>query len=349
MDYDRDTNTVEVIVSPYAAQDKIDEIQALDERVVIRHAKHSKQEFTDIAHQLSGTKVGNATIWGSGPNLEHDGLIVYAEPDENALARGTQNLEDFETTVQGFEATVRLESKPIAAVGSHRFADYEEPHLGGAYMNRVNYGCTTGIPIGQPSTLRSIATAHHCAPHGTPYYAGQNQNVPIGSMVHTSRNNSDISRLYPATTWAPYVYVGPFNSALVAPIRGLQSVPYTTSNVCYSGAFTGTICGNTVEGIVNGLTVEVPGQGIQTYDNLILTRHSQGLAAAGQGDSGGPALINSGGNSLASGVISAIQPHNGAWDTCNGLGDRACSRLVLYSPMSNFLLGNPDWGVLYVP
>lgn len=217
-------------------------------------------------------------------------------------------------------------------------------------MNRTTHGCTTGIPIAQPSTLRSIATAHHCGPNSVAFYAGQTQSISLGSMVHTNRNNSDISRLYPSAIWAPYVYFGNWDAETVAPIKGLQSWPVQSSNICYSGAMSGTVCGNYTEGVVHGMTFNVPGQGLITYDNLVITRQADHYAAAGQGDSGGPALIVNNGELLASGVISAIQQHGGSWDNCLGLdGGRACSRLVLYSPMSNFLLPNPDWGVMYIP
>ncbi|WP_133434124.1 hypothetical protein [Aeromicrobium phragmitis] len=120
VNYDRATDTVYVLVSPYADRADIGDIQALDERVTIQRAKHSRQEFVEIAHQLSGTKVGDATVWGAGPNPDHDGLIVYAELDKDTRAQGTEVLEGYETTIRGFEVTVRLGARPIAAVVAHR-------------------------------------------------------------------------------------------------------------------------------------------------------------------------------------------------------------------------------------
>ncbi|MFD1859798.1 hypothetical protein EHW97_01400 [Aeromicrobium camelliae] len=120
VNYDRATDTVDVLMSPYADRADIGDIQALDKRVTIRRAKHSRQEFVAIAHELSGTRVGDATVWGAGPAPDHDGLIVYAEPDKDARARGSWALEDYETTIRGFKATVRFGARPIAAVGAPR-------------------------------------------------------------------------------------------------------------------------------------------------------------------------------------------------------------------------------------
>lgn len=117
------------------------------------------------------------------------------------------------------------------------------------------------------------------------------------------------------------------------------------SNVCYSGAYSGTVCANQITG--TGVTISY-GAPYGCYDNLTLTTNTNGTPAAGNGDSGGPVYISSGANAYAAGFISGIQ--NGT-TTCTGdpgaTGGRNCSYKVIYAPIIDMF--NAGYAISIIP
>lgn len=346
-EWDSETGTLRVYVSPYSSLDEQSEIQALSDRLEVVVSDHSREELRSIANRLTETRVDGHLIWGVGPTEDFSGINVYVDgPSES-------DFRPYSTTLGGFSATIHAQSQPVPAVG-WRWGDYAAPHLGGAYMSYPVPGgriaCSTGLPIGNNAGDRAVTTAHHCSPAGQNWSAGQNQSTFLGSMVHPARQNSDMARLSSRAggTWAPYVYIGAHNGSSIAALRGLNLWPATGSTVCYSGTYSGETCGNQVIQAFDNVCYAGHSP---CYDNLIFTAHST-LAAAGQGDSGGPVLMVNNGRLLGAGVISGISPTGNppSWDPCRGVTeDRVCSRNVLYAPMRTFMVPNSNWGLLVVP
>ncbi|HLL67734.1 MAG TPA: hypothetical protein VK453_18765 [Micromonosporaceae bacterium] len=125
------------------------------------------------------------------------------------------------------------------------------------------------------------------------------------------------------------VYVGPNNSSDGATINGYVT-PTMNTHVCYSGGFSGAICGNyitAVGGYEDGIG---PG---------FWTEQVHRTAPAGEGDSGGPVLAGSIGSGLNGiGVITLGDPDT--FTTCQAIGDRLCSWRVFNVNLQSVLSSN---------
>ncbi len=142
------------------------------------------------------------------------------------------------------------------------------------------------------------------------------------------------------------VYTGAWNSAQGILIKGASNVPIGTE-LCYSGSYSGFICGNVVTqtGLsyslsgVNGAAVNVQA--------AVRTDQANGTPAVGQGDSGGPGvipvLINGTASIVAGTIISAIP--GGSGSTCSGISDgRLCSSTG-FSTLVTGALAATGWSI----
>lgn len=139
-----------------------------------------------------------------------------------------------------------------------------------------------------------------------------------GAIINTGFNNPG----FYTSTWDSSTYTA-LNGATFAPVG---------SEVCYSGSYSGLICGNIVQ--EHGVVYSLGGDPTSVIG--MRTLQSSGTPGVGNGDSGGPgyALVNVSGTlkRYAVSIISAIP--GGSPATCTGVpgdpapGGRKCSATV---------------------
>jgi hypothetical protein len=139
--------------------------------------------------------------------------------------------------------------------------------------------------------------------------------------------------------FGPVIYWGAHDSNSGAGIKGAIP-PILNDYWCYSGAPSGTVCNNKVTQLNMTVCYEVT----QCYRNLAYSEQMDSIPAAGQGDSGGPAIAARNGYAYAAGIISGIR---NAGYMCNANSDgRLCSKYVITAPVEAFLQDNPSYGIL---
>ncbi len=146
---------------------------------------------------------------------------------------------------------------------------------------------------------------------------------------------------------APYVYVGVYNGNAIAPIAGYTGTPQVGNSVCYTGTQSGQVCSNTVTRVNQYICYSyIPAQ---CYGGLTVTEQSNGVPAAGNGDSGGPVISAIGGVAYASGIISGI---SNPGSNCTGkpsTDTRKCSTTAIYAPISHFFNNNGGHAIYVAP
>ncbi len=263
-------------------------------------------------------------------------------------------LEDLPTEIDGLE--LRYEEGVVnePAVRATAIA----PVVGGMLMSSGSRSCTTGMPIGFGEQLSRLGnlSADHCGSgtgqewvYGSPSSAsvvGRTSGVVSalpGSMVTDLERYVDGESLAAAMAW------GSHNNFTYVPINGYYSAAIGQS-VCYNGAFSGVQCGSVVEA-TNAVVCYPSTPALPCYQ-VTRTAHPQGIAVAGNGDSGGPVGTLTGRPSdnrtgfYGVGIISGIQ---GGTSTCNGVpgsSARRCSSVAFFAPVARMYEEPTDWRLL---
>lgn len=206
-------------------------------------------------------------------------------------------------------------------------------HIGGARVYNYNKGlaCTSGFAV-EKGSAKGTMFAVHCGSVGDLWVITDSQTAFAYGTTESRHTGVDGAIMASAGNFSqPYVWVGPYDNSLVFAING-SAYPGIGSEICYSGSYSGTVCGN----IVTAKDVYTNLQNDLTSVRSIVTSQSSGLPAAGSGDSGGPGYIyttsSSGTSRWATSIISAIPDNSGT--TCNGVagstatGGRRCSSTV---------------------
>lgn len=183
--------------------------------------------------------------------------------------------------------------------------------------------------------IRGMLTAKHCG-------ANEDWYTPAGKYIGASNlntTNSDITGLMWTTTTPGYpgfrgrIYYGSYTSNDTGGMAGSGS-PIFDELQCMSGSYSGAVCSNRVfqrnyyDESLNGGPMHV-------------TRQVNDVAAAGNGDSGGPNYFLGSQQRRARGVITAISIADEDVRDCRGVPsdppDRVCSRIVLSTTLQPFL------------
>jgi hypothetical protein len=219
--------------------------------------------------------------------------------------------------------------------------------LGGARVYRWNGSglagaCSTGFAV-QKGNQQGMMFAAHCGAAGAQIVRWPDN---TGSTVYPYGNDGiigDVSRAHDAAVVGMKsnigaIYTGPPENASGIVIAGVASPPIG-AEICYSGSYTGFICGNIVEQVGISYSIPAPEGGNIDVTTGIRTEELNSRPAAGNGDSGGPGvLINASGQLIAGTIISAIPLGSGT--TCNGTpgsDSRKCSKTVYSTPVSGAL------------
>lgn len=201
------------------------------------------------------------------------------------------------------------------------------PYWGGGLIVGGGYACTNGFALQRfefPVTEYAMSTAAHCGDRLWSSGSG----VPQGRTSDITLNRDTQS--YPVVSAQNRIYTGGSYEASSHTYRNITSAArdYVGDIVCASGSFTGATC--SIEVISTNNTIYLDGHAVY-YTKY--ARRADGLAIAGNGDSGGPVYNNSGSsNAHARGLISAI-PGSG-FKRCRGIptsDTRKCSDRMYYT------------------
>lgn len=276
---------------------------------------------------------------------ELDGSSIEVVLDESVQSRDAVQLPKVDIPI-----TITYGSAPISATRNH---SPTPERYSGAYMRGPTNGCSTGFRITEIATgTPAMASAHHCGklPYDSWYYSSSASNYGMGQFqggMHAGGDYYGDVAIWKGSgigNFVPGIFVGDNTVAGsgVFAIRGAVA-PTVGTNVCYSGSFSGTVCGNEITH--TGIYVCYTDVSL-CYGGITRTEQISGVPAAGQGDSGGPAYqpISPTGP-FAAGIISGIS--NSSTSCTGDSGGRACSDIVLYAPVTEvFAVG---YGLNYVP
>jgi hypothetical protein len=310
--------------------------------VAFAESEHSPTELRRIASVLvsdPATGVASATV-------PKDGSAVQVTVRGGADQMGESIIPD-------------IDGVPVVVTSTDEVVSYSRQNdiyaMGGARINRftgasIDARCTSGFPVEQASTgLKGVVTASHCGAVGSQWVRWPDS---TGPTVYPYGNNGMMVARIPAYDGAiiqtafnnPGFYVSTWDSATYTALNGVAFVP-VGAEICYSGSFSGLVCGNIVKD--TGVTYSLSGVGTVTG---IRTMQSAGSPGAGQGDSGGPGymLVNDAGT-IKRHAATIISAGPGNSTTCPGINDgRVCSAEVLSTSVSQ-ILSSAGWTASHLP
>ena len=298
----------------------------------------------------------------AGANHDGSGIFVHFNEDADGARRVRAANTALEEALAAlpFPVDVRRQEGWVAIPATHQ-ANGERPpstrqfdwglRLGGARINRWSWlaerftgRCSSAFAITQADGRPGMLSAAHCGEIGqTALWAviDGNDAVGWGSFVHrVPRHDAAVITTAFAT---PGVWIGPWtgigsNAPVPVPINSV-GVPIVGQELCMSGSFSGLVCGNIV--VSSGVVFTLTGTDVVNAHGAV-TQQIEGVPAAGNGDSGGPAYgISTGANGVrrhAVGIIAGIpgnSPH-----ICTGYpgsstaGGRRCSTQVIITSVA---------------
>ncbi len=216
-------------------------------------------------------------------------------------------------------------------------------HLGGARISLfedpyIVADCTSGFAVvdSDDPSRQAMMTAAHCGETGSTWITSDGTYAySYGTMIQ--RNTDYDGAIIDSGFSQPYVWTGGWESTTFAPVHG-QRTPYIGQEICYSGSYSGTLCGS----IVTASAVPYNLGGDLGSVSGFRTEQEAGLPAAGDGDSGGAGyeVVTSGSGTqrLAVGLVSG-GPVSESSGNCrgvpggDGMFDRKCSPVILATPV----------------
>lgn len=332
--WEEDRGVLRVVLSASSSQEEVSELAhqyGVDSFAEFHQGEYTMDELMDVAESLVAS--GQANWAAPNPNLDRVDIGI-PETVETPLRRMSPN--DFGSEPVPINV-VDVGDVEIASRDADRV-----PYIAGADMQRtVSQNkfkvCTTSFAI-WGSTKSEMLTADHCSETGDVWRTGPTTFINTPQLgTFSSVAGADIPDIG-VLRGKPYnaeVYYGPNTTASSVGIHGMHT-PFVGATVCYSGAPSGTVCGNRVTHV----NLYIDYGGWDRYGYMARTEQRSGQPAAGNGDSGGPVIsVNSSSQALAAGVISGIIGGNS-----NCAGDpadeyRACSSIALYAPIGAYFRG----------
>lgn len=322
------------------------------DRISVVRSAHSRAEVDAALGRLAlvggklteSSRVEMAYATDDGSELV---LEITGEPKQAERVAAAQLL--------GEDLPVRVETSPGISPAVRN--DNSNVRVGGAYMYLSGVAaCTTGFTIAEIATLdRGMLSADHCGTgrSGTWHYSSSSAtSAEISSylgMLNVNPLTFDLGRWDGAAgSWSfyPYIFTGGYTDTLTVSAVKAIAVPVVNDEVCYSGSYSGNVCGNVVN-LTNVLTCYSI---TMCYQGQAVTAQKSNIEAAGNGDSGGPVYTGASGGVNGAGIISGIV---GGSSTCTGepgaSGGRQCSPSAIYAPAALGLNTTTGWGLLVVP
>jgi hypothetical protein len=246
----------------------------------VRRAPYSLATLDAESRRLSAAYKGVVQINSIGPLRDYSGLAVKVDPSIGAN-RARQLLKS--------SVPLTITERPAATPLYDRWAD-APPFWGGAVITSSVATCSTGFAVTRSGTS-AMMTSRHC---------GMNVDwrTPIDSRFVGRTTIGDATRdsaLLTGSSYDPYIYIGDYRSTTGDNVSGWH-YPFVGEHVCMGGGLTGEVCGNRVDEIQVYVQNGTVGPGYWTI------QVSQ-LAAAGNGDSGGPSYTRDSLGIHATGII----------------------------------------------
>ncbi|MFE5588507.1 trypsin-like serine protease [Kitasatospora sp. NPDC056531] len=266
-----------------------------DYEVRYRQAAYSQGEMAQAVARFVAVVGNDAREWSSiSPANDGSGLLLSYQPrNTRRLVPAGSPVRDYEARVEeiaGMPVHPEVGSVETPARGSR--TNDSPPWTAGADLTvSDNSRCSTGVP-GWVNKKRVLLTAAHCQTSGNVY----NGQRVIGEVT-AADNALDVAVITTDQSTEARFYSGSWNSGDSRPLYGPARMD-PGHTVCFSGATSGFHC-----------ELEVTRVGVHTpsgrTDATEVKSRSGGIAVA-QGDSGGPAVANPQGDSMAPvGVITA--------------------------------------------
>jgi hypothetical protein len=325
------------------AQDRADGI-----RVSVVAAQYSWQLLNTQMQKLSDTTFNLKTdsgdrIVGVGPNDDFSGLTVTLAPGTLALTQHVSELELPSATLSADALaefpSLRTSTIPLQIVlgsaavqfSASRQAD-TQPFYGGGQILGTQYsnGCSTGFAATKGSQT-GIVTAAHCGWQN--FTTGNNMAMGRTSNITYSYDEQFIPTSSSNSVWDGLSIASPGSTQFTKPVVATGALALNQS-LCMSGAYSGAVCGNVVVGGPMNLSLYRP-DGTRYTAQLWDIENTNHVAAAGEGDSGGPVfgLTNNFTADVAIAMISAGEPSTGT--SCTGVQNRTCSWGVYISSVTS--------------
>jgi hypothetical protein len=328
----------------------------------LQEAKFSKAELLAESDRILEER-DSVTLTGMitqiGPKYDGSGLNLGVSAGDSSRGVAAD-----ESTVESEYPVDVFQREPIAPTSSP-LAD-ASPYKAGAVIKSTQsdgvHSCTSAFIIGTtqtPEPVKSMLTADHCSGNGWKWTSGLYGNISatnavLGYAEGQVQGGLDIERIssngnpIPYAAMVPYVYVGNITQQnAYAAVLGYTATPVVGAGVCLSGAFSGRVCNNIVTAVDQTFCESL----FVCYNGQTSVQNPNGIAIAGNGDSGGPVITNIGGGAYATGIISAIES-SGMDATCVGMPDsptRKCAYGATFTPMSKFFQQNGGYALYIVP
>jgi hypothetical protein len=283
---------------------------------------------------LASGDFGGAAVSATWPEFDGSGIGVKVEQSNNRRSAAPTITEyhglPVEVTTGDF----------VPAVGRQD----DNLHIGGSRLLKTTGGaCTLGFAVQAPNDPSQYAQggmfASHCGNVGDQWVRPSStpgQYYTMGSTA-VEVNDRDGAILH-GTYFQPAVYIGSYTSNSYVGITSVNN-PVNGTEICYSGSFSGTTCGNIVSQPIYNYNLA----GVGAITGL-MTANPQGLPGAGNGDSGGPGIVpvqhTDGSLRISASVIISAIPRYNKDANCQGEAgsgppnsenpaDRQCSHIVI--------------------
>lgn len=310
--------------------------------VEVVKTQHEPGALRDAATRIiqQPDAIPGITIRSTAAEPDGSGIAVGVDKVAPSSARNSGPVVDLEQQLVAIAGTsgvpITVETETTPSPGQGRLDNDVQVAGGRVYRGLTGVGCSTSFTTtrGGTTPIRGQMFAAHCVgsvgEQWTRPVAGNiNSRADYGKVV--SRQPSRDGAILEGRVYQNAVYIGSYTSDAAVKITGVSN-PVANSEICYSGSFSGTVCGNMVTRPNVNYNL-----GGDLQINGLLTQNTPGnYPGAGNGDSGGPGIVpvaSANGTVLYAGtVISAIPDPSPA--TCQGVpgvpGDsgRKCSVYV---------------------
>lgn len=268
-----------------------------------------------------------------------DGLEVVVASRADARAVGTGDQESARTLseVSGVQVAINASQSAVPVSAASRQADVS-PWYGGAAIHLSGTVCTSGFGVTKDSTKEKyIITAQHCLPAGSSGTVKTPTGATLGSWSSSPARNApslDATLVRPASqSVSNRIYTGAYNSSTSGALAGAATT-VLGSYVCTSGAKSGEHCLLKVTG--KNVYALSP-MGVTFGTHAVASTQVAGVAAAAQGDSGGPVYRSMSGEKYGVGIINSISglySCSGSW-LKGGTGN--CGSSVIFASLPTIL------------
>jgi len=292
---------------PSALQGTVERVRERFE-VVIHDAPYTWTELDREIKRLQEIIADDATLtFIAALAMEDDvsGIRILLSDPSSPTERAGEVLDAATDVPYRFEFKSYAANVQPAVAGSRW--DDQPPFIGGAVIEThflaffTDDRCSTAFTVrNEDATVKGVLSAKHCGEYED-WYTPEGGTVGVSNLVLEDRDimgimwSKDTLHGYPG--FSGRIYHGPHTTSAMGGIGG-SGRSIIDELLCANGGYSGTVCNNRV------LDRNLYFSGIGG-PNLV-TRHTSGVAAAGDGDSGGGMYLLGSKLRLARGVISAI-------------------------------------------